>query len=75
MLCVDNLFKISCISQFVFVFKVGKEVFVKVEKLKEMFKDIRDSIKNEWFVQYWIEDWMERVKIYFLWLVFDDNMK
>lgn len=75
MLRVDNLFKTSCISQSVFVPKVGKEVFAKAEKLKETPKDIRDSIKNERFAQYWIEDWMEKAKTHLPWPAFDDNMK
>ena len=72
---VDNLFKTSCISQSVFVPKVGKEVFANAEKLKETPKDIRDKIKRDRFIQYWTKEGTEDAKNYLPWPAFDENMK
>ena len=72
---IDNLFKVSEISQTVFVPKIGKEVLVNTEKKYQTQEKIKNGIRKELLDRFWKEEWMENAKDNLPWPAFDDNMK
>ena len=72
---VDNLFKVSSISQSVFVPKVGanviKDIQNKLQTPKEKRIEMEDSLKK----RYWIDDWMKEAKDKLPWQALDEEMR
>lgn len=72
---VDNLFKVSSISQSVFVPKVGANVIKDIQdKLQTPVKErieMADSLKK----RYWIDDWMKEAKDKLPWQALDEEMR
>ncbi|XP_068711349.1 cytidine and dCMP deaminase domain-containing protein 1-like [Montipora foliosa] len=74
---VDNLFKVSSISQSVFVPKVGEDVIKYIQNKhqtpvkKTIFFEMVDSLKK----RYWMDDWMKEAKDKLPWQALDEEMR
>ena len=72
---VDNLFKVSPISQNIFVPKVGSEIVKHAETECKTPQAIRDKTLNELKERYWNDSWSKHAKEYLPWPSFDEMTK
>ncbi|XP_015774140.1 PREDICTED: cytidine and dCMP deaminase domain-containing protein 1-like [Acropora digitifera] len=72
--CVDNLFKVSPISQNIFVPKVGSEIVENAETRSETPEEIRNKTFNDLMKKYW-NKWMNGARQNLPWPSFDKDTK
>ncbi|XP_067037436.1 cytidine and dCMP deaminase domain-containing protein 1-like [Acropora muricata] len=72
---VDNLFKVSPISQNIFVPKIGLQVVNNAEKGCETPQKTRKKTLNELMKKYWKKWWMDRANNYLPWPSFNRKTK
>ena len=72
---VDNLFKVSPISQNIFVPKVGLQIVDHAEKVGQTPRKTRKKTLNGLMKKYWNKRWMGVAQEYLPWLSFDKKTK
>ncbi|XP_068708392.1 cytidine and dCMP deaminase domain-containing protein 1-like [Montipora foliosa] len=72
---VDNLFKVSSISQSVFVPEVGEDVIKDVQHRHQTPERTRDEMAQELKEMYWNGAWMREAKNKLPWHAFDEEMR
>ncbi|XP_068708149.1 cytidine and dCMP deaminase domain-containing protein 1-like [Montipora foliosa] len=72
---VDNLFKVSSISQSVFVPKVGADVIKDIQNKLQTPEKKRIEMKDSLKKRYWMDDWMKEAKDKLPWQALDEEMR
>ncbi|XP_068744134.1 cytidine and dCMP deaminase domain-containing protein 1-like [Montipora capricornis] len=72
---VDNLFKVSSISQSVFVPEVGEDVIKDVQHRHQTPERTRNEMAQNLKETYWNDDWMREAKNKLPWHAFDEEMR
>ena len=72
---VDNLFKVSPISENIFVPKIGLQIVNNAEKGCETPQKTQKKTLNDLMKKYWNKRWMDDAKEYLPWPSFDKKTK
>ncbi|XP_068708393.1 cytidine and dCMP deaminase domain-containing protein 1-like [Montipora foliosa] len=72
---VDNLFKVSSISQSVFVPEVGEDVIKAVQHRHQTPERTRNEREQKLKEMYWNDAWMTKAKNKLPWHAFDEEMR
>lgn len=72
---VDNLFKVSSISQSVFVPEVGEDVIKDVQHRHQTPERTRNEMAQKLKEMYWNDAWMREAKNKLPWHAFDEEMR